>query len=56
MGDDGSGGPELFIDARDRGKHNDPGRGIERACRFVADRAAGLYDMQDVLGFTQSLR
>jgi 4-hydroxy-tetrahydrodipicolinate reductase len=31
-------------------------QGALRACRFVADRAAGLYDMQDVLGFTQSLR
>lgn len=31
-------------------------QGALRAARFLADRANGLYDMQDVLGFTGTLR
>ncbi len=31
-------------------------QGALRASRFLADKAAGLYDMQDVLGFTNALR
>jgi 4-hydroxy-tetrahydrodipicolinate reductase len=31
-------------------------QGALRACRFLADKPRGLFDMQDVLGFTSALR
>jgi 4-hydroxy-tetrahydrodipicolinate reductase len=31
-------------------------QGALRAARYLADKANGLYDMQDVLGFAHTLR
>ncbi|HEX6866634.1 MAG TPA: dihydrodipicolinate reductase C-terminal domain-containing protein, partial [Caulobacteraceae bacterium] len=43
----------LSHSARDRGLF---ARGALTAAKWVAGRAAGLYDMQDVLGFTEKTR